>query len=132
MNDDFFMLSPFEGAEFPFYAVKNGDGGCSGRNDFSIHCPIRIKKEWYEKLPLTLDMKGAWSPRSFYSNFYSAPPTYTTDPILRHGEAMPDFDTQIKGRDFFSISDGIMLSAQFNLWLNELYPTSCRFEKSHQ
>ena len=128
MNDDFFMLKEFEGAEFPFYAVKGGAGGCNGKNDFGIHCPIRFKKEWYEKLPLTLDMKGDWSPRSFYCNFYQAPPTYTMDPILRHGDALPSFNDQIRGRDFFSISNGTMLDIEFNQWLHELYPERCRFE----
>ena len=128
MNDDFFMLEPFSGAEFPFYALKNGQGGCNGKNDFSIHCPIRLKTDWYTQLPLTLDLKGDWSPRSFYANFFGAPPTFTTDCILRHGENIPPYDKQIKGRPFFSISNGTMEQPDFELWLWNLYPEPSKFE----
>lgn len=130
MNDDFFALEPFMGAELPFYAVKNGNGGCNGRNDFQVHLPIRLNKEWYEKMPLSLEMKGDWSPRSFYCNFYGAPPTYIDDPIVRVGNNLPDFDTQIKNKGFFSISNSAMHSAEFMLWLHDLYPDPCKFEIS--
>jgi len=128
MNDDFIMLSEFEGAEFPFYAVKNGAGGCNGKTDFQIHCPIRYKKEWYQFLPLSLDMKGDFSPRSFYCNFYGAPPTFIQDKIMTHGDGVPDFNTQIQGLDFISLNNSIMLDTSFNQWLHELLPERCRFE----
>lgn len=128
MNDDFYAREPFMGAEVPFYAVKNGVGGCNGTHDFSIHAPIRFNCEWYEKLPLTLDMNGDWSPRSFYCNFYKAPPTFTKDCVVRTGEALPSFDEQTKGFPFFSISNGAMNDVDFVLWLHDQYDEPCRFE----
>lgn len=128
MNDDFFMDSPFAGAEFPFYAVKGGGGGCDGKYDFKIHCPIRFKCDWYNQLPLTLDMKGDWSPRSFYCNFFGAPPTFKQDTILRHGDNMPSFDDQLADEDFFSISNGTMSDFRFKKWLREKYPEPSKFE----
>ena len=128
MNDDFFMLTEFNGAEFPFYAVKNGQGGCNGKNDFSIHCPIRIKKDWYMQLPLTLDMKGDWSPRSFYCNFFGAPAKFTDDCIVREGETMPSFSTQVTGKDWFSISNGTMQNTEMSTWLSYLFPEKSKYE----
>lgn len=128
MNDDFFPLEPFEGSDLPFYAVKGGEGGCNGKLDFQVHTPIRFKKDWYAQLPLTLDMSGDWSPRSFYCNFYGAPPTFITDPILRPGTNMPDFDTQSKERNFFSISNGAMCNVEFVTWLHDKYPNASPYE----
>jgi len=128
MNDDFFALKPFNGADMPFYAVKNGNGGCNGKNDFSIHAPIRFKCDWYEKLPLSLDMSGDWSPRSFYANFYQAPPTFVPDLILRAGEGMPSYDEQVKKAPWFSITDGTMTFPEFVLWLHDKYPRKSKFE----
>lgn len=129
MNDDFFMLTPFDGADFSFYAMKNGSGGCNGKESFQIHCPIRFNKDMFLKLPINTEMKGDYSPRSFYSNFYTAPPLFVTDFIIREGVGLPDFTTQIKGRDFFSISNSIMLNSRFQQWLFDLYPERCSFEE---
>lgn len=128
MNDDFFMLSPFQGDNFPFYAKKGNDGGCNGRTDFQIHCPIRIQKEWYLNLPLSLDMAGDWSPRSFYCNFYQAPPTFIVDPIVRCGISLPSYEDQTKNLDFFSIGSSTMLRSDFSSWLARTFPDPSRFE----
>src|SRR5690606_36704423 len=70
MNDDFFMLEEFYGADFPFYALKNSNGGNCGMHSFQVHCPIRFKKDWYAGMPIALNIRGNYSPRTFYANFY--------------------------------------------------------------
>lgn len=128
MNDDFFMSEPFTGADFPFFALKNSNGGPCGKNSFHMHCPIRLKKEWYLKMPIDPLFKSCKSPRTFYANFYQAPPTFCDDFILRAGKGCKDFDEQIKGRTFFSIGDQSMLYPPFKIWLDKLFPVPSTFE----
>lgn len=128
MNDDFFMLAPFVGAEFPFYARKNVDGGQNGRHHFGIHCPIRIKKDWYQQMPIQPDSPGEYSPRSFYCNFYGAPPKFIHDAIFREGVGMPSFDNQSAGKKFFTICDSTMCDSGFREWIELLFPNRSRYE----
>ncbi len=128
MNDDFFINEPFVGADFPFYSVKGADGGPNGRLSFQLHCPIRFNKDWYNKMPLTPDSGGEYSPRSFYCNFYAAPPTPYNDCIVRHGFGLAPFYEQIKGRPWFSISNGTMCDPEFYSWLSYKYPIPSRYE----
>lgn len=128
MNDDFFMLDPFEGAEWPFYASNRGNGGPAGPLNFSVHCPIRINKEWYKNLPPAPLHIRQFSPRSFYCNFYKAPPTQTDDFVLRAGKGARPYDEQIAGWPCFSIGDGAMLDESFLDWIDSLYPEPSKFE----
>lgn len=130
MNDDHFMLEPFKGSEWPFYALADSSGGVDGPNSFHIHCPIRLKKEWYLALPLDLEAKGVHSPRTFYSNFYKAPPTFCNDFILNvRGNAF-DFAEQAVGFPCASISNTTMLNEDFIYWLVQLYPEPSKYERS--
>ena len=128
MNDDFFMLAPFSGDDFAFYALKDSNGGSCGAHSFQVHCPIRICKEWWQKMPFDLKGKACKSPRTFYANFYGAPPTFIEDPVLRVGERVPDIYLQLRGKKFFSISDHAMLYFPFVDWLRSQYPSGCKFE----
>ena len=128
MNDDFFILEPFSGAEWPFYALKGSNGGSCGQHSFHIHCPIRINKEFYLKMPLDTESKACKSPRTFYSNFYKAPPKFSEDFILRVGPVCRDFDDQIKNWPSFSISADAVLNDKFISWLEKMYPEPSRFE----
>ena len=128
MNDDFFMLEPFTGADFPFFALKGSNGGTCGLHSFHIHAPIRLKKEWYLKMPFDPNSKSCKSPRTFYSNFYKAPPNFCDDFILRAGEGCKDFNLQVKNWRSFSISDSAMLYEPFKKWLDELYPEPSSYE----
>jgi len=121
MNDDFFALQPFNGFELDFFALKNSNGGLNGQHFFGIHCPIRINKEWYSNLPLDVEMKGDYSPRSFYCNFYKAPPRFISDVVIRTGENQPPFKDQIRGLEFFSVSNDAMLDSSFVESLGDLY-----------
>lgn len=128
MNDDFFLLEPFQGVCFPYYSLKGIDGGTCGRYSFQVHCPFKIYKEWFKKLPIDLSTKGNLSLRSFYANFTNQTPIPTTDPIIRTGNDYLKIDEQLIGRDFFSISDSDMLDPVFVNWLSERYPKKSRFE----
>jgi len=128
MNDDFFLTKPFDGADFAYYAREHGNGGSSGRHDFSVHCPMRLNKEFYAAMPLSLDARGDFSPRSFYANYYRAPAKFGGDFVIRSGRRLKQFDEQIGDRGFFSISDGDMLDPDFKNWLAEKWPKRCRFE----
>lgn len=129
MNDDFFMTKEFVGADFPFYSLENSNGGNCGQHSFHIHCPIRLKKEWFEKMPIDLSFKSCKSPRTFYANFYKAPPKFCNDFVVRGATGCLDFDKQIIKKPCFSISDSTMLYPPFYKWLQELYPVPSRFEK---
>lgn len=128
MNDDFFLLEDTIGAEFPFYALKGSNGGSCGMNSFHVHCPIRIKKDWYLQMPLELKQNACKSPRTFYANYYRAPVTFIDDCIVRAGEGCRDFNEQTRSLSFFSISDSSMLYPPFVDWLKEKYPEASRFE----
>lgn len=129
MNDDFFMIEPFEGAEFPFYALKNSNGGTCGQHSFHIHCPIRLNKEMYLKMPFSMDQKACRSPRTFYGNFYKAPPKFCGDFVVHVGEGMKPPEEQIVGLPCFSIGDHAMLYAPFRKWLEYQFTEPSPFEK---
>lgn len=128
MNDDFFMLDLFSGADWPFYALKGSNGGACGSNSFQVHCPIRIKKDWFLQMPYSVDQKACRSPRSFYCNFYRAPAKFCDDFILRVGSGMRDPDEQIKEWPSFSISNSAMLHKPFVSWLHSKFPNPSKYE----
>lgn len=129
MNDDFFLCEPFYGAEFPFYSKKGVDGGINGPKSFQLHCPIKINKEMYPQLPIDQSAEQDYSPRSFYANLFKAPPTPEEDCIVRNGEGLSSFDDQVEGRQWFSIGDRIMLSEEFQKWIDSLYPEPSTYEE---
>lgn len=128
MNDDFFAVKDFLGADLPFYAVKGSNGGTSGMHDFAPHVPIRIKKEMYLKMPFDVYSKGMLSPRSFYGNFYRAPASFISDPILRVGSPVKPYDQQVAKHDFFSTDDVAWLDNGFLLWVENRYATPSVYE----
>lgn len=121
MNDDFFFTRDFRASDWPFYALKGSNGGSCGTHSFHIHSAIRIKKDWYSKMPLDINSKGHQSPRTFYANFYKAPPTFCNDFIVRAGEGGRSPDEQIIGWPCFSVGDHSMLYQPFVDWLDSLY-----------
>lgn len=128
MNDDFFAFGEFASSELPFYFNRRGDGGVNGPKDFAVHAPLRIKKDWYLQMPLTPDMNGHYSPRSFYCNFYKAPPTPYRDVVIRMGEGMPSIEEQIGDSLFATIDDVTMNDAEFRQFMEEVYPEKSTFE----
>lgn len=128
MNDDFFLTEPFNGSDFPYYSLKDSNGGPCGPHSFHIHCPIVFNKEAYKKMPFSVDMKACKSARSLYANFYGGPPTFTKDFILPAGEPVIPYDEQIAEWPCFSIGDSAMLYSSFVLWLDEKYSEPSRFE----
>lgn len=122
MSDDYFVLETFEGASLPYYFRQGIDGGVNGIRNFDLHVPFKINKEAFLKMPLTVDMKGWYSPRTFYSNFFADDVAPLTDCIVVNGEGVKPFEEQVKGRDFFSVGNTIMLDPAFLTFLEKLYP----------
>lgn len=129
MNDDFFAFDSFKGAELPFYAQKNGDGGSSGPISYMVHTPWRVNKEMYKALPLDIGSMRHMSLRTFYCNLYKAPPTYIDDCILRVGDRMPLLDVQIYGKSWGSIDDVTMLHPEFYQWIDQTFSKPSKYEK---
>lgn len=128
MNDDFFVLEPFDGSCWPYYSLRGADGGNCGSKSFQVHCPIKYNKEYFKALPIDLNTKGNISIRSFYGNFCRVPAIPVTDSIIRTGDDFPEYDVQTIGRDFFSISDSDMLNEKFVQWLKEQYKNPSKYE----
>lgn len=128
MNDDFFAFDDFLASEMPFYATKGGNGGASGPIDFAVHRPIRLNKKMYLAMPITSDMSTSYSPRTFYCNFYKAPPTYIKEHVLRTGEGMPSLDEQLGNETWATIDDVTMCDIEFRVWLDTIYPEQSPFE----
>jgi hypothetical protein len=128
MNDDFFMTEPFEGADFPFYAIKGTNGGSCGQHSFQIHAPMRISKEMFVKMPFDISSNACKSFRSFYANFYGAPPKFIEDCIIQVGENVAPFDEQVEKQKFFSISNSSFLNAKFSDWIKSQFPEGCALE----
>lgn len=127
-NDDFFMLEPFEGENYPFYALKGTNGGTCGQHSFQVHAPMRLSKELFLKMPFDTNSNACKSFRSFFGNFYGAPAKFIDDPIIRVGANVTNFDEQIAGLPFFSISNQSFLNAEFSDWIRTLYPEACKLE----
>lgn len=128
MNDDFFMLEPFEAAEYPFYARAGCGGGACGPLDYALHCPIRIRSEWFLAMPFDLTQSVCKSPRTFYANFYNAPPTYANDCIVRPHTDVEQCDIQTKDKNCCSISDKTMLNRLFKEWIDKKFPDPSSYE----
>lgn len=128
MNDDFFLNEPFEGKDLPFYAFEGVSGGINGRYDFKIHAPMRMNKEMYMKMPIQIDFSKDVSPRTFFANFYNAPPTFIKDKIIKTGKNITNFEEQIGLHPFFSCSDSAAEDDAFMSFLREKYPESSIYE----
>lgn len=128
MNDDFYLNEAFMSEDLPFWAVKGGNGGSSGLTDYRIHAPVRIKKEMYLKLPIDINEKADISPRTFYCNFYGAPPTYIEDCIIKVGHQKLSYDDQVYNKPFFSVGDDGAENAKFMNWLRKKYPETSKYE----
>lgn len=128
MNDDFMMLKDFNGSDYPFYAKKGEDGGMNGQYNFRIHAPIKINKKMYSQFPLNINMKGAWSPRTFYANFFKAPPTFCNDFNFRVSDNASAMSLQLDSMDHvalgaFDIKNDILVEL-----LNTKYDFFSKFE----
>jgi len=130
MNDDFFATQNFTGEEVPFFALKNSNGGACGKHSFAVHYPIRFNKDMFKKMPVSLEMKGHISPRTFYGNFYNAPPTFTEDCILRVFEREDDYEIVRKDKRFFSTDDLTFQNQIFRDWLQSIFPDPSPWENT--
>lgn len=128
MNDDFIIQEPMTGADFPFFALKGAPGGACGPYCYLVHCPIRLNKELYTKMPFDIEQKACPSPRTFYANFYRCPPEYIQDPTVNLIMQLGTFDEQAAGKPFFSFSNTTARDPGFIAWLHSQFPDPSRFE----
>lgn len=128
MNDDFILQEPMTGADFPFYSLAKSEGGACGMYSYHMHCPMRLNKELYLKMPFDLEQKACMSPRTFYANFYRCPPEPTTDKVVSLFPQLGTFDEQAADRPWFSFSSITAANPDFMQWLTQKYPEPSRFE----
>jgi hypothetical protein len=129
MNDDFFMLQDFTGADYPFYARAGRDGGCNGALSFAVHAPIQINKEFFKILPLEPTQKGEWSPRSLYGNFFRVKPTICNDFVVNVNHPKLDIHTQILGKPLISTGHDAILYDEFLILLMSYFPEMSEYEE---
>lgn len=128
MNDDFFMLQDFTGADFPYYSNNKLQGGCNGLLSFAVHAPMKINKDFFKILPLTPDQKGEWSPRSLYGNFFKCKPTPCNDFVVNVNHPKLDLHTQILGKPLISTGHDAILNNDFCILLEAYYPEPSEYE----
>lgn len=128
MNDDFIMQEPFTGADFPYYALKDSNGGACGPHWFGVHCPLVVHKKAWRTMPFSLDQNACQSPRSFYGNFGGCPPTFTKDYTVNLYPQLGTFDEQASGRAWYTFSNITAGDERFMAWLKSRYPKPSRFE----
>jgi len=121
MNDDFFMLAPFTGADWPFYSLKGSNGGACGPHSYHVHAPMKLNKEMFLKMPFAADGKVCKSPRTFYANFYGAPPKTCDDFIVPDDDGGVPFATRVAKLPCFSVSDGAMQNDHFVQYLEKRF-----------
>lgn len=128
MNDDFFALEDFSGADLPFYCHIKGVGNILIPLNFAVHMPYRINKKMWLSCPFPEKAPNGFSLRSFYLNYYKAPAVFHPDPILRIGLTKETFEEQTKQWDFFSSTSTIFLNAEFLSWLDKKYSSPSTYE----
>ena len=128
MNEDIFITEKCLASEMPFYSLKNSNGGNSGMYNFDVNMPMIINKLWYKSMPLEINQKGTFSPRSFYGNFYRANPRAIQDLVLKRSNNFIEYDSQIVGRMCFATDKEIFKHPMFKKWIDGLYPQKSRLE----
>lgn len=150
MNDDFFILKPIVGSEYPYYysCVLTQAGsiakarfittpeqvashvsfrGKSVRN-FSVHRPIRYNKEKFLAMPkLDLTMTG-FSVRSFYANYYNVPGINCKDTNISPNMIISQIEKMTAERTDISIFSDTARRPVFQNWIRQQFPTPSRFE----
>lgn len=128
MNDDFFMLKPFTGKDYPYYGRKDRDGGCNGPYNFQTHSPMRITKGLYKQMPLDITQKGEWSPRSLYGNYFVGAPVQVDDFNINVNAPKLTINEQICHKPLISTGHDAILNDEFCVLLESYFPEPSEFE----
>ena len=151
MNDDFFILKPITGADYPFYfssiLTKNASYyktkflttpqqtatllplHVKDVRNFAVHRPVRFNKQKYLDMPrFDLAMTG-FSPRSFYCNFYGVPGVQCADKTLSPLMTEKDFDRACADRTDISVFSATARSPIFQNWIQKMFPEPSKYEK---
>lgn len=142
MNDDHFLLPGFDVNEYycAHWGVKRTDmygqtisntmamGDYPG--NFDVHCPIKIKKEWFLKLSrFDWNIKAGYCIKTLYRDEATIPGVMVTTDLKIDDEfaSVAKIKELIAGRVFFSIHDRMRTAAMLAV-LNELYPVKSKWE----
>lgn len=149
-SDDFFLLSPFDAANFPTY--HKGDIKYNATNvghtsytrgvrntaqtllrtghtikSYEMHCPMNIDKTNLLEVLNQFDWKNGNGllPRSLYGNVLSIGGEQREDYIVN----LPlNLTSPLKNNDFFSIQDG-NINGEMEALFEKLYPEKSQWEK---
>lgn len=154
MNDDFFFVKQTELTHYPLYfrgeLIKELDqnslykqmlyntrlcvlnnGGYSFL-DFSVHCPIRYKRDQFLKLnPIFEEVKTekpAFSVRSVYGNLFALDEERIYRKDIKIRRSTEKVENVIGEADCFSVSDDVFECDTLR-WLKENLPNKSKWEK---
>ena len=151
-NDDFFLNKPISAVDFPYYfsglLVRGGGvkqdlrlspkGQTAGLLqkygkkcfNFSLHCPIRYNKAKYLSMPISADLPGILSPRSFYCNYFEVPGKLRQDQLLGGTMTERRLNSYVADKEYFSIFSQFARDLVFRNWIIARFPKPSRFEIS--
>jgi len=79
-------------------------------------------------MPIINEKSLSFSPRSFYSNYYSLPGVGCKDPIVYCYRSAKKYDEAVAGLTDFSILSSTARDPAFQSWLKKRFPDSSRYE----
>lgn len=156
MNDDHFLISDYDAAEFPYYwketlsataqarrfedayrkSLTNTYGILTNKGlmsyNFDVHCPILYNKERFIEFYKKYDWETNYSfvIKSLYCNTERIKGERISDcKICSPLLNLDDLKDEIKGRMFFSIGDRVLQNDKMEELLKELYPDKSKYEK---
>ena len=151
MNDDFFIVKPVDPASYPYYCNSNGlkvnypnhaclsaiQKKCASPPwsrvlnifNFGVHRPLRYNKKLYLEMPIVTPNSLAFSPRSFYCNYYFVPGIPCVDSLLYPVVPEKAIDSFSAGLTDFSIASATGRSPAFQNWIQKRFPKPSPFEK---
>ena len=154
MNDDHYLLTDYESAEFPYYhrnefnlpELHNGGNmpqykqtlntiefGFDDGYDFDVHCPIlfnkKIFKDLFSRLPERWPVHGILI-KSYYANHCLDTTKWIPCEDLKFKEPLmkESIYMALEGRSWFSIGDRCLKSGAMKEVLGELYPNKSKYE----
>lgn len=150
MNDDFFINKPVSAVDFPYYfsgllasnpnSKQNLRLSPKGQTaallhsygkkcfNFALHCPIRYEKEKWLSMPISADLPGILSPRSFYCNYFDVPGKLRQDQLLGGTMTERRLNSYVSDKEYFSIFSNFARSPVFRDWIAARFPNPSRFE----
>lgn len=147
MNDDHYLLTDYEAAEFPYYhrgTIRGIDYGnnrpqtmqmdnterlfLQSINDFDIHCPIIYNKEKFKKSFPEKWPEHGYGIKSMYCALNEIEGEEIEDLKFKEPLMKESIYQALEGRDWFSIGDKCLKSGAMKEVLETIYPDKSRYE----